>query len=113
MCIRDSSVTVPEPGSQFDLGSAEVQILGPQKEYEEPNNTSLVLRVVFGETSFLFTGDAEREAEQDMIDAGVSLSSTVLKVGHHGRCLLYTSTQRERTVLKSIRGFSASRTKTT
>ena len=81
---QDISVTVPEPGSQFDLGSAEVQILGPQKEYEEPNNTSLVLRVVFGEASFLFTGDAEREAEQDMIDAGVSLSSTVLKVGHHG-----------------------------
>ncbi|NCB62784.1 MAG: MBL fold metallo-hydrolase [Clostridia bacterium] len=77
-------VTVPEPGDTWTLGSAVVTVLGPQKEYSETNNTSIVLRVDFGETSFLFTGDAERGAEQDMLDAGCDLEATVLKVGHHG-----------------------------
>ena len=52
------------------------------------NNTSIVLRIVYGKTSFLFAGDAEKEVEQSMIDRGVTLQSTVLKVGHHGS---YTS----------------------
>ena len=56
------------------LGSASVQILGPQKNYEEPNDTSIVLKITYGETSFLFTGDAERTAEADIIAAGYDLS---------------------------------------
>jgi len=77
-------ITVPSAGDEFMLGSAHVQILGPQKNYDEPNDTSIVLKVSYGETSFLFTGDAERTAEADILDAGYNLSSTVLKVGHHG-----------------------------
>ena len=45
---------------------------------------SLVLRLDYGETSFLFTGDAERGEEQDLLAAGRPLGCTVLKVGHHG-----------------------------
>ena len=77
-------ITVPSAGDRFMLGSASVQILGPQKNYEDPNDTSIVLKVTYGETSFLFTGDAERTAEADIISAGYDLRSTVLKVGHHG-----------------------------
>ncbi len=77
-------ITVPTAGDTFMLGSASVQILGPQKDYDDPNDTSIVLKVVYGETSFLFTGDAERTAEADILDAGYDLSATVLKVGHHG-----------------------------
>ena len=77
-------IEVPSAGDSFPLGSAAVTVLGPVREYEETNDTSIVLRVVYGETSFLFTGDAEADAERDMIDAGVELESTVLKVGHHG-----------------------------
>lgn len=77
-------ITVPSAGDEFMLGSAHVQILSPQKSYDEPNDTSIVLKVTYGETSFLFTGDAERTAEADILDAGYNLSSTVLKVGHHG-----------------------------
>ena len=40
--------------------------------------------ITYGETRFLFTGDAEREAEQAILNRGVDLSATVLKVGHHG-----------------------------
>lgn len=48
------------------------------------NNGSLVLRVSFGRRSFLLTGDAEEEAETNMLRAGLALRSDVLKVGHHG-----------------------------
>ncbi len=79
------SITVPTAGDSFSLGSATVHVLGPiSTDESEPNNTSIVLRIVYGETSFLFTGDAEREEEQEILDAGYPLESTVLKVGHHG-----------------------------
>ena len=78
------SITVPSAGDTFFLGSATVSILGPISSFSNPNNTSIVLRIVYSETSFLFTGDAEREEEQDILNAGYTLDSTVLKVGHHG-----------------------------
>jgi len=79
------SITIPTAGDSLMLGSASVQVLGPDTIVEDdPNNSSIVLRVVYGETSFLFTGDAERAEEQEILDAGYTLKSTVLKVGHHG-----------------------------
>lgn len=82
---QELSITVPTAGDCFQLGSASIQILGPiNPDAEDVNNTSIVLRIVYGTTSFLFTGDAEREEEQDILDAGYELDSTVLKVGHHG-----------------------------
>ncbi len=77
-------LTVPQAGDEFDLGSAQVEILGPVKDYSDANNTSIVVRVDFGETSFLFTGDMEAEAERDLLDAGADVDVDVLKVGHHG-----------------------------
>ena len=77
-------VTVPEVDSTFTLGEAMVTVLGPRREYDETNNTSIVLRVDYGETSFLFTGDMEKAAEEDLLAAGCDLDVDVLKVGHHG-----------------------------
>ena len=80
-------ITIPAPGDQFSLGQATVTVLGPVKSYAETNNTSIVLRVDYGETSFLFTGDMETEAENDMLDywgGRMDWKSDVLKVGHHG-----------------------------
>lgn len=74
----------PEPGSVWELGGAEITVLGPVADYDDPNNTSIVLRVDYGETAFLFAGDAEAQAERDILDAGYDVSATVLKVGHHG-----------------------------
>lgn len=81
---QDVSITVPKAGDSFALGSSTVSILGPINSSNDPNNTSIVMRIVYGDTSFLFTGDAEREEEQDILNAGYTLDSTVLKVGHHG-----------------------------
>ena len=81
---QGKSLTVPAPGDTFSLGSAQVEILGPVKEYSDTNNTSIVLRVDFGDTSFLFTGDMESTAEEDLVESGADLRATVLKAGHHG-----------------------------
>lgn len=81
---RGKQITVPTAGETFALGGAQVQILGPLHRAEGSNDNSIVLKVSFGATSFLFTGDAERAEEQDLLNAGVNLQSTVLKVGHHG-----------------------------
>lgn len=77
-------LTVPAAGDTFDLGSARVEVLGPLKDYDETNDTSIVLSVDYGETAFLFTGDMESAAETDLVEAGTDLAATVLKVGHHG-----------------------------
>lgn len=84
---QGKSITIPSQGAKFSLGSASCTILAVNTE-SDTNNTSIVLRIVYGSTSFLFTGDAEREVEQAMINRGIPLKSTVLKVGHHGS---YTS----------------------
>ena len=79
-------ITIPSPGDQFALGQAVVTVLGPVKSYAETNDTSIVLRVTYGETNFLFTGDMETEAENDMLDyweGKVDWKADVLKVGHH------------------------------
>ena len=81
---RGKQITVPTAGETFALGGAQVQILGPLHSAEDSNDNSIVLKLSFGATSFLFTGDAERAEEQDLLNAGVNLQSTVLKVGHHG-----------------------------
>jgi len=89
-------VEVPEPGSVYSLGDNEtgatVTILGPVKSYDELNDTSIVCRVDYGETAFLFTGDMETTAENDMLDywdIRIDWDVDVLKVGHHGS---YSST---------------------
>ena len=79
------SVTVPTAGDTFAFGAASVEFLGPVEDYgDDPNEGSLVARVRYGETSFLFTGDMGFEAEDDMLAAGANVSATVLKVAHHG-----------------------------
>lgn len=75
----------PVVGSSFKLGDATCTILGPINSSEAELNTySIVLKVAFGENSFLFTGDAEHSNEQEMLVSGYDLLSDVLKVSNHG-----------------------------
>lgn len=80
---KGNGITVPSAGDTFSLGSANIEILGVNGG-SDVNDTSIILRIDYGNTSFLFTGDAEREAEQAVLNSGADLSATVLKVGHHG-----------------------------
>lgn len=75
----------PQVGDTFRLGGAVITMIGPVKRgYEDTNNLSLVLMVEYADTRFLFTGDMERDAEQDLLDSGADVKADVLKVGHHG-----------------------------
>lgn len=80
---QDVKIRVPDAGDVFQLGEAEFTVVGPLKE-AEGNNNSLVIKLSYGDTSFLFSGDAEYEEEKDILAAGYDLSATVLKTGHHG-----------------------------
>lgn len=86
-------IQYPRVGDTYELGSASVTVLGPVKlNYEDVNDLSLVLMVEYGQTRFLFTGDMEMLAEDDMLDYWGDDSvfqADVLKVGHHGS---YSST---------------------
>ena len=77
-------VKSPNPGDTLAFNGLEIEVLGPQREYNDFNNNSIVLKVNAGETAFLFTGDAEETAEKDILQAGYDLQADVLKVGHHG-----------------------------
>jgi competence protein ComEC len=64
-----------------------VQVLAPCPSYRPgvgANDNSFVIRLLWGSRAFLFTGDAEREAERGLLERGVPLSADFLKVGHHG-----------------------------
>lgn len=78
-----TSLIVPDVGTSFMLGSAKCKVLAVNTT-DDTNNSSIVLRITYGKTSFIFTGDAEREVEQAIINREGNLESTVLKVGHHG-----------------------------
>lgn len=75
---------IPELDAVYALGGARVTVLGPRREYEDPNNTSIILRVDYGQCSFLLPGDAETLSETDVMEAGCDISCGVLLAGHHG-----------------------------
>lgn len=75
----------PEPGEQYPLGGAFFTIIAPNRDYgENMNNASIGIKLVYGENAFIFTGDGEREAEEDMLKNGIPLNADVLQAGHHG-----------------------------
>ncbi len=82
-----ANVIFSEPDYSFDLGEASVKILSPiMGAYDELNYYSIVLKLTYGNNSFMFTGDAEKVNENEMLERYGSsvLSCDVLKVGHHG-----------------------------
>jgi len=86
------NLTVAQRGQTFILTeTANLTIFNPVQplEFSDANDNSVVAKLQVEATSFLFTGDAEEDAEHSMITAGVNLQSDVLKVGHHGS---YTTT---------------------
>ncbi|MBP5159421.1 MAG: MBL fold metallo-hydrolase [Lachnospiraceae bacterium] len=81
---KQGELLVPEAGTSFELGSATVEFLGPIAQGNSTNDNSIVARILYGETSFLFMGDAGKSEENSLIRAGLNLSCDVLKVSHHG-----------------------------
>lgn len=78
-------LTAAEPGKTYEIGECSLEILSPVKDdYSNLNNFSAAAVLTHGKHRFMFTGDIEKEAEQDIIDSGRLESADVLKVAHHG-----------------------------
>lgn len=72
-------------GETISLGNLIFDVLNPIFNTDEDlNNGSLVLRLVYGKISLLFTGDAQPAAEESMVGSGMNVTATILKVAHHG-----------------------------
>ncbi len=76
-------------GQRISIGNLFLYVLAPLEDFEgkvvkDYNTSSLVLKAVYGNNSFLLTGDAPQSVEKKMAEQGENLASQVLKVGHHG-----------------------------
>ena len=82
---KGMKATLPKVLETFKVGNATATILAPNSSgYEDLNNNSIVIRLTFGNNSFMFDGDAEDISENEMLSKGLDVSVDVLKVGHHG-----------------------------
>ncbi len=92
---RGLTVTSVTAGRSFTAGRVRLDVLGPVTAFHgtrsDPNNSSVVVRATIDGTVILLPGDAEVEAQQALLDAGVDLRADVLKVPHHGSA--YSSAQ--------------------
>ncbi|MBI2625337.1 MAG: MBL fold metallo-hydrolase [Candidatus Nealsonbacteria bacterium] len=92
---ENAKIIIAQAGQKIDVCHCEV--LHPfesleGQEFKDSNNTSVIIKLVFGETSFLFTGDAYKSIERQLLGRAKQqpsqtwqqLDSDVLKVGHHG-----------------------------
>lgn len=62
-----------------------VSVFSPNnKIYENTNNYSPIIKIQYKKISFLFTGDAEKEVEEEVLNKNYNLHSDVIKIGHHG-----------------------------
>ena len=78
-------IEIEEVGTIYELGDATMKVIGPINEPgDKPNNYSTVLKVSLGEMDLIFTGDAEKEVEEDILASGEDTGAEILKVGHHG-----------------------------
>ena len=89
--IIDKGIEIIDPVEETtyslgENGDLKMKVLGPVEDYKDKNEDSIVMRLDFGETSLLMTGDAGEEAELDLIEkyGRAELDCDILKVGHHG-----------------------------
>ncbi|MEJ2745720.1 MAG: helix-hairpin-helix domain-containing protein, partial [bacterium] len=77
---------IAKRGDRIDLGEGvRAEIIAPDHIYDDANNSSIVIKLTYGNVSFLLTGDAEIKSENAMVRKySAGLKSTVLKAGHHG-----------------------------
>ncbi|APQ98249.1 ComEC/Rec2 family competence protein [Clostridium botulinum] len=83
---KNLKINVAKKGISLNLSNnSSLDFLAPVKDnYENTNDSSAVVKLTHGNTKFLFTGDAEKTSEKDILNSNEDLSSNVLKVGHHG-----------------------------
>lgn len=81
--------TILEKGDEFNLSSANFKVIYAGDETNDINDSSIVLKLTYGNNSFLLTGDATSNVEKTLLNDNIK--SDVLKVAHHGSN--YSSTE--------------------
>ncbi len=86
---QNINVIFSDVGKTLDIGDASLKILAPSDNMlsgKEANDYSIVTKLTYGDTSFMFTGDAESDSEAEILGtfSKSELKCNVLKVGHHG-----------------------------
>jgi competence protein ComEC len=84
-----ANIKIAQAGQKIFAAKAVLEMLYPfenlaGQEFEDSNETSIVSRLVFGENSFLFTGDIRKSEEKVLLEQRANLDSDILKVAHHG-----------------------------
>ena len=74
----------PRAGEQFDIGPLSIEILHPSLLTGDTNADSISMFVSYEEVDFLFTGDAGKKQEMEMVNSGMNLDAEILSLGHHG-----------------------------
>lgn len=82
---KNLKLTVPKVGDQLTIGDATLTFLAPNNDkYEDLNNYSIVVKLKYGNNSFIFMGDAQDVSEAEILQKQLDVQADVLKVGHHG-----------------------------
>lgn len=86
---QNINVIFADKDAQFSIGDADVKILAPSAKMlkdDDANNFSIVAKFTYKNNSFMFTGDARKESEAEMLKSysAQELKCDVLKIGHHG-----------------------------
>jgi len=85
-----AKIVIAESGQEIKAGDLFIDTLYPffslegQEMKSSANNTCVVNKLIYGNNSFLFTGDISTGAEKELVASGESIASDVLKVAHHG-----------------------------
>ena len=97
--IKNSSAKVisAKPGNSYSFGGADFTVLAPFEQDENLNNMSVVLKLTYNGYSFMFSGDAEKEVEKQILKAGYDISADVYKGAHHG-----SSTSNSKSFVKAV-----------
>lgn len=74
----------PRAGEDYEIGNLQLKIVHPSSISGKANEESVSIQFTYGEKRFLFTGDADIQAESEMIGTGIDLKSHVFQLGHHG-----------------------------
>ena len=92
-----AKVIAAKPCNEYSFGGAEFTVLAPFEQDENLNNMSVVLKLSYSGYSFIFSGDAEKEVENQILKAGYDISADVYKGAHHG-----SSTSNSKKFLRAI-----------
>ncbi len=83
---RGVQCLVWKKGDAITTGAFSIDVLHPDGPvlWDDPNNSALVLKIRYGQTSFLLPADIGSDIEKEMVASGLSLRSDVLEIPHHG-----------------------------